>query len=211
MEFTAPRSFNEIIRKIIEKKLCDGVSRVKNFKHFNLAQRKRLVASRGMIADESVEYFDGLNLESLRRTFQHEIKRVVKAEEEIPFQMRKTESARKLIVKLQKFRYLEEKLKEKPNSSGTIFSGLSKYRDVEGDRNTVKRLLEELKKDLETYKSKCFIMDIRRKLKDVIHDVCDGIEYFSKIEFLGRKQKKMDTLKYLTIIFICYGVFLIEK
>ena len=114
-------------------------------------------------------------------------------------------------MKLQKFRYLEEKLKEKPNSSGIIISGLSKYRDVEGDQNTVKRLLEELKKDLESYKAKCFIMDIRRKLKDVIYDVCDGIEYFSKIEFLGRKQKKMDTLKYLAIIFICYGVFLIEK
>ena len=164
-----------------------------------------------MIADESVKYFDGLNLESLRRTFEHEIKKVVKAEEEIPFQMRKTESARKLIVKLQKFRYLEEKLKEKPNSSGIIMSGLSKYKDVEGDRNTVKRLLEELKEDLESYKAKCFIMDIRRKLKNVIFDVCNGIKYFSKIEFLGRKQKRMDTLKYLAIIFICYGVFLIEK
>ena len=150
----------------MKKRRCDGVGRVKNFKHFNLAQRKRLVASRGMIADESVEYFDGLNLESLRRTFQHEIKRVVKEEEEIPFQMRKTESARKLIVKLQKFRYLEEKLKEKPNSSGITYSGLDKYKDIEGDRKTVKRLLEELKKDLETGKSRCFIPDIRRKLKD---------------------------------------------
>ena len=80
-----------------------------------------------------------------------------------------------------------------------------------GDRNTVKHLLDELKEDLESYKAKCFIMDIRRKLKNVIFDVCDGIKYFSKIEFLGRKQKKMDTLKYLAIIFICYGVFLIEK
>ena len=125
--------------------------------------------------------------------------------------MRNTESVRKLIVKLQKFRYLEEKLKEKPNSSGIIFSGLDKYKDIEGDRNTVKRLLEELKKDLETGKSRCFIPDIRRKLKDVINDVCEGIEYFSKIEHLGREQKKLDTLKYLTMIFICYGVFLIEK
>ena len=114
-------------------------------------------------------------------------------------------------MKLQKFRYLEEKLKEKPNSNGIIMSGLSKYKDTEGDRDTVKRLLEELKEDLESYKAKCFNMDLRRKLKSVIADVCNGIKYFSKIEFLGRKQKRMDTLKYLAIIFICYGVFLIEK
>ena len=149
--------------------------------------------------------------DSLRRTFQHEIRRVVKVEEEIPFQMRNTDSARKLIVKLQKFRHLEEKLKEKPNRSGIIFSGLDKYKDIGGDKKTVKLLLEELKKDLETGKSRCFIPDIRSKLKDVIKDVCEGIEYFSRIEHLGRKQRKLDTLKYLSMIFICYGVYLVEK
>ena len=51
----------------------------------------------------------------------------------------------------------------------------------------------------------------KEKVKNVIADVCSGIKYFSKIEFLGKKQKRMDPLKYLAIIFICYGVFLIEK
>ena len=74
-----------------------------------------MVARRGLIADESVDYLDGLNLDSLRRTFQQELRRVVKVEEEIPFQMRNTGSARKLITKLQKFRFLDEKLKEKPD------------------------------------------------------------------------------------------------
>ena len=129
-------------------------------------------------------------MESLRRTFEHEIKNVVKAEEEIPFQMRKTESARKLIVKLQKFRYLEEKLKEKPNSSGIIMSGLSKYKDTEGDRDTVKRLLEELKEDLESYKAKCIDIELRRKLRNVIADVCGGIKYFSKIEIFREKAEE---------------------
>ena len=210
LEFTAPRFFNEVVRRIIERRLCDGVSRVTNFKHIKFAERKRLIASRGFIADDSVGYLDGLNLDSLRRTFQHEIRRVVKVEEEIPFQMRNTQSARKLIMKLQKFRFLEEKLKEKPNNKGIVYSGLDKYKDIEGDKKTVKLLLEELKKDLESSKSRCN-PDIRSKLKDVIEDVCSGIEYFSRIEHLGRKQRKLDTLKYLSMIFICYGVYLVEK
>ena len=43
LEFTAPRFFNEVIRRIIERRLCDGVSRVTNFKHIKFAER--LVAS----------------------------------------------------------------------------------------------------------------------------------------------------------------------
>ena len=113
-------------------------------------------------------------------------------------------------MKLQKFRLLEEKLKEKPNNKGIVYSGLDKYKDIEGDKKTVKLLLEELKKDLESSKSRCN-PDIRSKLKDVIEDVCSGIEYFSRIEHLGRKQRKLNTLKYLSMIFICYGVYLVEK
>ena len=66
-------------------------------------------------------------------------------------------------------------------------NGLSKYKDIEGDRDTVKRLLEELKEDLESYKAKCIDIELRRKLRNVIADVCGGIKYFSKIEFLGKK------------------------
>ena len=75
----------------------------------------------------------------------------------------------------------------------------------------MKLLLEELKKDLESTKSRCVNSDIKSKMKVVIDDVCSGIEYFSKIEHLGRKQRKLNTLKYLSMIFICYGVFLVEK
>ena len=132
-------------------------------------------------------------------------------EEEIPFQMRNTGSARKLITKLQKFRFLDEKLKEKPNNKGVVYSGLDKCKDIEGDKKTVKLLLEELKKDLESTKSRCVNPDIKSKMKVVIDDVCSGIEYFSKIEHLGKKQRKLNTLRYLSMIFICYGVFLVEK
>ena len=99
------------------------MSRAKNFKHVEFGERKKLVVKRGLIADESVDYFDGLNLDILRRTFQQELRRVVKVEEEIPFQMRNTGSARKLITKIQKFRFLDEKLKEKPNNKRSVYSG----------------------------------------------------------------------------------------
>ena len=47
-------------------------------------------------------------------------------EEEIGFEMRNTGSARKLITKLQKFRFLDEKLKEKPDKkSPRRFANLS--------------------------------------------------------------------------------------
>ena len=211
LEFTAPRFFNQVVRCIIEKNLLDGVSRVTNFKHVKFGERKKLVARRGLIADESVDYLDGLNLDSLRRTFQQELRRVVKVEEEIPFQMRNTGSARKLITKLQKFRFLDEKLKEKPNNKRVVYSGLHKCKDIEGDKKTVKLLLEELKKDLESTKSRCVNPDIKSKMKVVIDDVCSGIEYFSNIEHLGKKQRKLNTLKYLSMIFICYGIYLVEK
>ena len=92
-----------------------------------------------------------------------------------------------------------------------MYSGLHKCKDIVGDKKTVKLLLEELKKDLESTKSRCVDPDIRSKMKVVIGDVCPGIEYFSNIEHLGKKQRKLNTLRYLSMIFICFGVFLVEK
>ena len=125
--------------------------------------------------------------------------------------MRKVENARKLITKLQKFCYLEEKHGEKPNEDRITYSGLSKVKDVEGDRNTVRHLLEELKDDLETYKAKCEDKGLKKNARDVIFEVACGIKYFSKLEFSREKQKRLSTLQYPVIIFSCYGVFLIEE
>ena len=211
VEFTAPRIFNEVVRDIIEKKLLDGVSRAKNFRHIELVEKKNLVVDRGLIADESVEYYEGLNLDVLRRTFQQELRRVVKVEEEIGFEMRNTGSARKLITKLQKFRFLDEKLKEKPDKKRVVYSGLQKCKGIGEDKRTVKILLEELKRDLESTKSRCVDSDIKSKMEVVIGDVCAGIEYFANIEHSGMKQRKLNTLRYLSMIFICFGVFLVEK
>ena len=72
-----------------------------------------MVLANGMLADASVKVFDGINLETLHRTFQREMKDIVKDKVELSFQMRREESARKLIVKLQKFRHLEEVLGKK--------------------------------------------------------------------------------------------------
>ena len=176
-----------------------------------LVEKKNLVVDRGLIADESIEYYEGLNLDVLRRNFQQELRRVVKVEEEIGFEMRNTGSARKLITKLQKFRYLDEKLKENPDKKRVVYSGLQKCKGIGEDKRTVKILLEELKRDLESSKSRCDDPLIKRKMEVVIGDVCAGIEYFANIEHSGMKQRKLNTLRYLSMIFICFGVFLVEK
>ena len=97
------------------------------------------------------------------------MKNVVREEVEASFQMRKKQNDRKLITKLQKFRYLEEKHCKKPNEDGVTFSGLDKVKDVEGDRNTVFHLLQELKDDLETFKAKCKNEGLKKNAKDVIY------------------------------------------
>ena len=82
---------------------------------------------------------------------------------------------------------------------------------MEGDRNTVFHLLQELKDDLETFKAKCENKELKKNAKDVIYEVAVGIKYFSKLEFTTEKQKRLSTLQYLVIIFSCYGVFLVEE
>ena len=44
---------------------------------------------------------------------------------------------------------------KKPTKDGICFTGIGEMKDLEDDRDTVFRLLQELKGDLETFKSKC--------------------------------------------------------
>ena len=76
----------------MKKRLCVGSQRVSEFKLFSRKEREKMILANGMLADVSVKVFDGLNLETLRRTFQHEMKNVVREEVEASFQMKREAS-----------------------------------------------------------------------------------------------------------------------
>ena len=67
VEFTAPQILNAIIKEIIEKKLCEGSLRVKEFGLVNAEERAKMVILHGMLSDVSVKVLDGINLETLRK------------------------------------------------------------------------------------------------------------------------------------------------
>ena len=211
LEFTAPAMMNEIIMEIIETKLCADIRRVSEFNLYSEEERDEMLREHGMLADASIKWFDGINLEILRGYFQKEMKEVVRDEVILSFQMRSQENARKLITKLKKFKHLEEVVGKEPTKDGVCFTGIGEMIDLENDRNTVFCLLQELKSELEIFKSRCELDAMKMQTKDIIDEVCRGIKYFGKCEFTTERMERLSVVQYLVIIYACYGVFLVEK
>ena len=205
VEFTAPQVVNPVIQEIITNKLCEGSVRFKEFKQLDAKERIRMVTEHGMVSDASVKIFDGINLDTLKKVCYKEMKNVIRDELETSFQMTSEESSRKLVLKLQRLRNMEGEF-----DRGSDESRLDAQKDLKDDKLDAWRLLQELKIDLETYRSACE-GELKEHIIGVIHDVADAIEYFSKMEFGSGRIKRMNQLKYLRVIFVCYGVLLLEK
>ena len=125
--------------------------------------------------------------------------------------MRSQENARKLITRLKKFKHLEEVVGKEPTKDGVCFTGIGEMIDLENDRNTVFCLLQELKSELEIFKSRCELDAMKMQTKDIIDEVCRGIKYFGKCEFTTGRVERLSVVQYLVIIYACYGFFLVEK
>ena len=91
------------------------------------------------------------------------MKNVIRDELETSFQMTSEESSRKLVLILQRLRNMEGEV-----DRGSDESRLDAQKDLKDDKLDAWRLLQELKIDLETYRSACE-GELKEHIIDVIH------------------------------------------